>query len=198
MSSAPILLVIDLQQCLVDPTPEEGPRSTPSLTTNVSAILARWRELRYGLIHIHHRASNPIDPLHDSHAETNAAHSCAAPLPGETVRLKTTSSAFASDHERQSLGEALEKLKPAGEEKVKLVIIGMDGAQCVNSTTRSADDLGYDVTVVADACASFGMPGWKKGEKAWGPEETHDMAMSMFAGGYARVVTTEELLRDLK
>jgi len=77
----------------------------------------------------------------------------------------------------------------------------MDGAQCVNSTTRSAADLGFDVTVVADACATFGTPDWKKGEangKGWGPEETHDLAMAILAGGYARVVTTEELLRSLE
>jgi nicotinamidase-related amidase len=183
MPSPTALLVVDLQQCLVSPTPEEGPRSTPSLTTNVSNILARWRELRYPLIHIHHRASNPLDPLHHSHPESNAAHSCAAPLPGETVRYKTTGSAFASDHESQPLMEALEKFKPASGEKVKLVAIGMDGAQCVNSTTRSAADLGFNVTVVADACASFGMSGWKEGGMGWGPEETHDMAMSYWREG---------------
>lgn len=198
MSSPIVLLVVDLQQCLVSPTPDEGPRSTPSLTTNVSSILARWRELQYPLIHINHRASHPLDPLHESHPESNAPHSCAAPLPGEVIRYKTTGSAFGGDHDGVSLLEALEKLQSPTGEKVKLVVIGMDGAQCVNSTTRSAADLGFDVTVVADACASFGMPGWKKGGKSWGPEETHDVAMSILAGGYARVVTTEELLSSLK
>jgi nicotinamidase-related amidase len=198
MSSPTVLLVIDLQECLVSPSMEEGSRSTPSLTTNVTIILARWRELHYPLIHVHHRASNPLDPLHDSHPETNAAHACAAPFPDEPVRFKTTGSAFASDHEGQSLAEVLGKLKGASGENVRLVIIGMDGAQCVNSTTRSAADLGFDVTVVADACASFGMPGWQKGGKEWGPVETHDMAMSVLAAGYARVATTEELLRGLK
>jgi nicotinamidase-related amidase len=201
MASPRVLLVIDLQQCLVSPSPEEGPRSTPSLTANVSAILARWRQLNYPVIHVQHRASDPRDPLHESHPETNAAHSCAVPLPNEIVRLKTTGSAFGSDHDGVSLLETLESLKSPTGEKVKLVIIGMDGAQCVNSTTRSAADLDIDVTVVADACASFGTPGWKKGGakgKGWGPEETHDLAMAILAGGYARVVTTEEQLRSLQ
>jgi nicotinamidase-related amidase len=201
MSSPTVLLVLDLQQCLVNPTPEEGPRSTPSLTANVSTIINRWRELHYHVIHIHHDASNPLDPLHPSHPETNAPHSCAAPLPGETVRHKTTSSAFGSDQGGLSLLEALKKLENPVGEKIKLVIIGMDGAQCVNSTTRSAADLGFDVTVVADACASFGTPDWKKGEakgKGWGPEETHEMAMAILGVLYARIVTTEQLLLSLK
>ena len=201
MASPTVLLVLDLQQCLVDPTPEEGPRSTPSLTTNVSTILARWRQLNYPLIHIHHDSSNPLDPLHPSHPETNAPHSCVAPLAGEIVRHKTTSSAFSSKHDGVTLLETLEGLRSPTGEKANLVIIGMDGAQCVNSTTRSANDLGFDVTVVADACASFGTQDWKKGEakgKGWGPEETHDLAMAILAMGYARVVTTEEFLRSLQ
>jgi nicotinamidase-related amidase len=201
MSSPTALLVIDLQQCLVSPSPDEGPRSTPSLTTNVSTILNRWRELHYPLIHIHHRASNPLDPLHPSHPETSAAHSCAVPLPNEVVRYKSEGSAFISKHDGASLLETLDRFKSSSGEEVKLVIIGMDGAQCVNSTTRSATDLGFHVTVVGDACASFGTPDWKKGDakgKGWGPEETHDMAMAILAGGYARVVSTEELLQSLK
>lgn len=196
-SPPPLLLVIDLQQCLVSPTPEEGPGSTPSLTTNVGSILHRWRALNYPLIHIHHRSSDPRSPLHTSHPETDVAHSCAAALPDEVVRVKTTGSAFGSDQDGLSLLEALKRFETPAGEKVKLVIIGMDGAQCVNSTTRSADDMGFDVTVVADACASFGMPHWKKTGKGWGPVETHDMAMSILAGGFARVVTTEEILSSL-
>jgi nicotinamidase-related amidase len=201
MSSPIVLLVLDLQQCLVDPTPEEGPRSTPLLTTNVSTILARCRQLNYPLIHIHHDASDPLDPLHPSHPETHAPHSCAAPLPGEIVRHKTTSSAFSSKHDGVTLLETLGGLQNLSGEKLKVVIIGMDGAQCVNSTTRSANDLGFDVTVVADACASFGTQDWKKGEakgKGWGPEETHNLAMAILAMGYARVVTAGELLRSLQ
>lgn len=101
-----------------------------------------------------------------------------------------------------SLWESLERIRsPGGDsELAKLVIIGMEGSQCVNSTTRHARDLGFDVTVVADACASFGTRDWKAGEakgKGWNAEETHDMAMAMLAGGYASVVATEQLLQSL-
>jgi nicotinamidase-related amidase len=200
MSSLTVLLVIDLQQCLVAPPLEDGPRSTPLLTTNVRTILTRWQELHYPLIHINHHASNPMDPLHPSHQVTSAPHSCAKPLPNETIRYKSTGSAFIGAHGGKSLLENLEAFASPAGEQAKLVIIGMDGAQCVNSTTRSAADLGFDVTVVADACASFGTQDWRRGEakeKGWSAEETHDVAMAILAGGYARVVSTEELTLSL-
>ena len=36
----------------------------------------------------------------------------------------------------------------------ELVIAGMMTSMCVDSTTRAAAELGYDVTVVHDACAA--------------------------------------------
>ncbi|CAM6100018.1 unnamed protein product [Calypogeia fissa] len=195
-----VLLVIDLQQAIVSPKPEWGSRSTPSLTTNVSTILSLWRLLHRPLIHIHHHPTDASDPLHPSHPATSAGHSCAAPLPNETVLIKSTGSAFVGT----SLLEKLQKLMNSNEGKektLKLVIIGMDGAQCVNSTTRSAADLGFEVTVVADACASSGTQDWKKGDsrgKGWDAEATHDLAMAMLAGGYAQVILTSQLLESLE
>jgi nicotinamidase-related amidase len=198
--SAPVLLVIDLQQCLVSPPPEDGPRSTPSLINNVTTVLNRWRERQYPLIHIHHHASDPLDPLHPSHHETSSAHSCAAPIDDEPVRYKSEGSAFISKHTGTSLEEDLERFRKPNGDLPKLVIIGMDGAQCINSTTRNAADLGFDVTVVADACATFAMPDWRKGAakgRGWSADETHDMAMAM-AGNYAHVLLTEQLMETLE
>lgn len=156
----------------------------------MSTLLERWRKLKHPLIHIHYYASNPLDPLHPSHSETCAAHPCATPLSHEPVRYKSTGSAFIGTHKGTSLLEALEDLRGPAGEPAHLVIVGMDGAQCVNSTTRNAADLGFHVTVVADACASFGTRDWKSGAArgaGWSAsaEETHEMAMAM-AGGRVR------------
>ena len=74
-------------------------------------------------------------------------------------------------------------------------MIGMDGGQCINSTTRHGVDLGYDMMVVGDACASYAMNPWKTG-KEFGAEETHDAAMGLLCG-YCKVTTTKEVLSVL-
>lgn len=88
------------------------------------------------------------------------------------------------------------RLTALGGKGADVVIVGMDGAQCVNDNTRAANDLGFKVTVVADACASFGMPDYRNSERFIGPEETHTAAMSMLANGFAKVLGTEEFLRE--
>ena len=74
------------------------------------------------------------------------------------------------------------------------MVIGMDGAQCVNSTVRQGDDLGYSMYVVKDACASYGMDDYEK--KNVGAEYTHNAAMWMLMA-YSKVTSTENVLKDL-
>ena len=81
--------------------------------------------------------------------------------------------------------------------KRKIVVIGMDGAQCINDTTRNATDLGYKTVVVGDASASYGMEDWKTGKQR-GAEETHNAAMDMLVGYTdGKVTTTAEVLEVL-
>jgi nicotinamidase-related amidase len=88
--------------------------------------------------------------------------------------------------------EELGALGGKGGEKRKIVVIGMDAAQCVNDTTRNGTDLGYKIVVVGDATSAFGMEDWIS-KKQLTAEETHRAAMSMLCG-YATVTTTEKVL----
>ncbi|RFU28878.1 hypothetical protein B7463_g7463, partial [Scytalidium lignicola] len=186
----PVLLVVDLQQCLVEGDPSEGPRSTPDLVQNVASILSNWRSRSWPVIHINHHSLDPADPLHATQTETNAPHPCAAPIGDEKLFIKHVGSPFVAT----GLPSMLQVLNDEnGGEKRKLVVIGMDGAQCVNSTTRHAADLGYDVVVVSDACSTYGISSWRSGGKAWSAEESHDIAMSML-DGYAKVTVTNDLI----
>lgn len=65
----------------------------------------------------------------------------------------------------------------------QLVIAGFITDQCVNSAVRDACDLGYLVTLVTDACATY-------------TEARHDFALSELKG-YCRQVTTEQLCAEL-
>jgi nicotinamidase-related amidase len=67
-----------------------------------------------------------------------------APLPGETVLIKTTASAFTTT----ALESILNDL-----ERTELVLCGVSTNYCVHSTLRDAADRGFDCVLVEDACA---------------------------------------------
>ncbi|APA05794.1 hypothetical protein SS1G_01837 [Sclerotinia sclerotiorum 1980 UF-70] len=186
----PILLVVDLHQIEVDPPSSWGPRSTPHLTSNVSTLLSAFRKHSFPIIHIHHQSSDPKDELYpiEANASFIAPHACAAPLPNEPILIKNTGSAFAST-----------KLKDTSNEldcrDRDMVVIGMEGAKCINSTVRDGSDLGLNMIVVVDACASFGIDYFKK-EKV-DAEEVHKVAMGIL-DGYARLVETDDLVEELR
>ena len=66
----------------------------------------------------------------------------------------------------------------------QLVIAGLVTDQCIESAVRDACDLGYLVTLVHDACATYS-------------QERHDNALATIKG-YCRQRTTEELLAELE
>lgn len=94
-----------------------------------------------------------------------------APEPGDLVIDKTTSDGF--------IGTGLERtLRNLGIEH--LVVGGVLTNECVSSTVRHAADVGFTVTVVADACAGV-------------EHDLHDAALRTLGRTYARVVAAGEL-----
>jgi len=64
-----------------------------------------------------------------------------------------------------------------------LVVFGVLSDQCVENTVRVAADLGYLVTLVPDACATYGTERQAASERG--------------IKGYCRIRTTDELLKEL-
>jgi len=96
------------------------------------------------------------------------------PEEDEIVLPKSSSSVFIStniDYVLRNLGIR------------QLVICGMETDDCVESAIRDAADLGYMVTQVTDACATYSA-------------ETHAAALHAISG-HCRQVTTEALLGEL-
>jgi ureidoacrylate peracid hydrolase len=97
-----------------------------------------------------------------------------APEGDEIVLPKTSSSVFIStniDYVLRNLGMR------------QLVIAGLVTDQCVESAVRDACDLGYLVTLVTDACATYS-------------QERHDNTLRAIKG-YCRQRTTDQLLTEL-
>ncbi|SFC71943.1 isochorismatase family cysteine hydrolase [Tropicimonas isoalkanivorans] len=97
-----------------------------------------------------------------------------APEDDEIVLPKSSSSVFISTH----IDYVLRNLGIR-----QLVICGMETDDCVESAIRDAADLGYLVTQVTDACATYSA-------------ERHEAALAAIAG-HCRQVTTDALLAEM-
>jgi nicotinamidase-related amidase len=73
------------------------------------------------------------------------------PLPGEMEFTKTVNSAF--------VGTGLEPYL-RGQGITDLVVMGLTTDHCVSASVRMASDLGFRVTLVADATATFERQGY--------------------------------------
>lgn len=65
----------------------------------------------------------------------------------------------------------------------RLLVAGLITSLCVESSVRSAEQRGYDVSVAADACA--------------GPAPSHEASLAVMDGAFATVGSWRELLTDL-
>ncbi len=77
----------------------------------------------------------------------------------------------------------------------RVVICGMQTHMCAEAAARAAADLGFDVTVVHDACATRDL---SFGGTTVPAAHVHAAALAALNGMYARVVSTDELLAGLK
>ena len=116
----------------------------------------------------------------------NAFKDEAQPLPGEKQFDKTVNSAF--------IGTGLEaylREKGIG----SLIIVGLTTDHCVSASTRMASDLGFDVTVVADATAAHEHDG-HDGVR-YSAEQIHNVNLASLNGEFCVVRSTAEILRDV-
>ena len=140
------LLVIDMQMEMTFRTQSGRERANPDAESNVAALLALFRAQGRPVIHVHHDEPGTAVALD---APGGAVMPCAAPLPGETILIKSRSSAF---H-----GTGLDA-HLRSQNISHLVIAGAVAAFCVTSTTRAASDLGYMVLLPDDALIGFDLP----------------------------------------
>lgn len=178
--SPPALLLIDVQQGLDEPG--WGARNNPHAEARIVALLTAWRQAEWPVVHVQHMSRKPESPLRPE-VPGNAIKAEALPAEGEPVFRKDVNSAF--------IGTSLEpwlRRHGIGE----LVIAGLTTDHCVSTTARMAGNLGFDVTVVEDATATFERTGPDGAH--YSAEQMHDTALASLHGEFAQVRSSTDVI----
>ena len=77
----------------------------------------------------------------------------------------------------------------------RLVIVGVASENSVESTARTAGNLGFHTVVLNDACFTFAKADFDGRPRS--AAEVHAMAMANLQGEYAQVLNSAELLKSL-
>ena len=89
------------------------------------------------------------------------------------------------------IGTSLElDLRRAGVQR--LVIVGFFTNVCVETTTRMDSNMGFDIYLVHDACATMNSIGHDATD--YDPELVHNMAIASLHGEFCTAITTQDAL----
>lgn len=181
----PALLVIDAQKGINEDSHWGGNRNNPEAENNISQLLKHWRQLGYRVIIVQHCSRSSTSPLRP-HYHGNALMDFVQLQQKEKLIQKFTTSVFV----KTDLLEYVEQEKISS-----LTITGFVTNNSVESTARSAGDLGIIATVVSDATACFdkvAMDG-----KKYTSDIVHQLSLANIKDEYASILSTEEIFQRL-
>jgi len=144
-----------------------------------------FRSNRLPVFHVRHISDRPGARFFLPDTYGAEIHLSVAPLSQEEVVIKHVPSSFL----RTGLADKL-----LAQDIQHLVICGMMSHMCIDTTVRAAQDYGFSVTVLEDACATKDL--------SWNgtviPAQTvHGTIMASLNGTFADVVTTEVYLASV-
>ncbi|ACA16329.1 isochorismatase hydrolase [Methylobacterium sp. 4-46] len=182
-SDSPVLIPIDMQRAFdAPPWPR---RWNADLDRNGRQLLAAWRRAGLPIIHVRHDSVEPGSTLRPG-LPGHAFRDGFAPLDGEPVVAKSVNSAF--------IGTDLDlRLRRLG--APPLVVFGIATDMCVSTTVRTGANLGWAITLVADACDCFDLPDTAGGVIR--AEQVQAVHRATLAYEFCRVVSTREAVSAL-
>ncbi|MFI5967260.1 cysteine hydrolase family protein [Streptomyces asoensis] len=182
------LVVVDVQKGF-----EEldfwGVRNNPGADDNIAALIDVWQGSGRPVVFVRHDSVNPGSPLRrgyggngfKEYVEERRGKGAGA----ELLLTKTVNSAFLGTPD---LGSWL-----TDRGITQIVVAGIQTNMCAETTARMGGNLGYDVLFAFDATYTFGLEGpfgWRRSAQ----ELAQASAVSLHGGGFARVVTTKEIV----
>lgn len=151
---------------------------------NAYMLLQCFREHGGHHVHIQHISKKPDATFFISGDRGTDIHDSVAHFEGEPIVYKHTPNSFLNTN-------LLDLLKSWKVER--LVICGMMTHMCIDGTARAASDLGFQVIVAEDACATRDL---KYGDTTIPAEQVHKAFLAALKS-YGKVMKSEEVLAFL-
>ena len=180
LEASAALIIIDQQKGILHP--RLGRRNNPHAEERMLELLALWRHTGRPVIHVQHLSRWP-DSVFWPEQDGVEFQPRFLPQDGEWLIQKQVPDAFCAT--------GLEgRLREAG--IGQLIIVGVATHNSVESTARTAGNLGFDAWVAEDACFTFDKADYFGTLRT--AEEVHGMSLGNLDGEYARVVSCAQIL----
>ncbi|MGV9560351.1 cysteine hydrolase family protein [Streptomyces sp. NPDC003522] len=182
------LVVVDVQKGF-DEAGFWGSRNNPGADDNIAALIDVWQATGRPVVFVRHDSDKPESPLRPGYGGNDFKAYVEKRRGGgagaELFVTKTVNSAFYGTPDLDAW------LRARGVAQV--VLAGIQTNMCVETTARMGGNLGYDVVVAYDATHTFDLEG-PFGWRLSADEVARASAVSLHGGGFARVVTTGEVV----
>ena len=175
------LVVVDIQNDYFagGANPLVGPEAAAE---NARRLVDAFRGQGRPVLHMQHVWDDPEATFMRPGTPGVEINATVAPLPGEQVLRKAHPNSFLDTPLQQTL-------RDLGVDHV--VVCGMMTSMCVDATVRAASDLGFETTVVHDACATCDLE--FEGETI-PARQVHGAFLAALGDGYATIVATSDLV----
>ncbi|VVM98229.1 hypothetical protein PS645_03150 [Pseudomonas fluorescens] len=175
------LIIIDQQKGILHP--RLGRRNNPQAEERIVQLLAFWRLTGRPVIHVQHLSRSPDSVFWPEQSGVEFQERF-LPLAGEQLIQKQVPDAFCTTRLETHL-------RQTGTEQ--LVIVGVATHNSVESTARTAGNLGFATWVVEDACFTFDKADYFGNLHS--AEVVHAMSLGNMHGEYATVIACADLLK---
>ena len=174
------LIIIDQQKGILEP--RLGRRNNPQAEERILDLLGLWRRTARTVIHVQHLSREP-DSVFWPEQEGVEFQERFLPQDGEWLIQKQVPDAFCATGLEARLRET-----GIGQ----LIIVGVATNNSVESTARTAGNLGFDAWVAEDACFTFDKADYFGTLRT--AEEVHGMSLGNLQGEYATVFNSAGIL----